>query len=562
MGSPSSASFLAASDYTPIDADLIPFFEAMRSYQTPPLRKQGTLQTLPLSAPTPSTVDHSLIASDQASQLKSAQIPGSTTKPVSNKRKRREELITRWYSHPFGQGLDKEVYSIDDLCNKIDYFTYLTKCWYRTLPEFCSEVTLNEEYRPILLNNILKTERTSRVSLTAELVNPGRRGTRRIPFGDAYKRLLDSIIPAGTGTKEQLQKAYVEWARRLGYPSKVNGSKQSKFKRMFALFEEFDWTEELLRASLLNSAESTTWLIESCKLYLTLCRSCAVSAGVNDIKRLLTKNHGLRRQELADAEANEGFTPGVTQPRVNAGHFNPQEHGNFFFWGSLNFLHILASTKRRPGYQIPSKVVDYLTAGVISLFTHLRVIRQVAVQRMTVSFMTYALLKSVPRDHPKPYFVLSLFDTKRKRKFGRAFPISFARIVTHYIEHIRPTTRSDVTNLFVRSNGSKIENYSDFTKTYYKGSDAYVRHSMKRKGAVTALKTGRLSQMSDISLTAEHTQRTAEMHYESDLEIHAAQRLLAELEGELRLFDHRIPIWWVALYYPVLLELRQQERRM
>jgi hypothetical protein len=195
----------------------------------------------------------------------------------------------------------------------------------------------------------------------------------------------------------------------------------------------------------------------------------------------------------------------------------------------------------------------------MSLFITLRAIRSCAVQELKVDCIDF--LTGNPELNHKAFFTLQLVDTKNARRiYWRTFPMLFARIITHYIDHIRPVSlRND---LFVEACGKPIINYTSFMQHYYTGTQDYVGNLLQRGGCETELNSGVIKKSVDqLSSTFEHNARTRERYLSKDVEEAAVHRLQLELEGQLTSFRDKIPDWWLSLMYPCLLALREEKNK-
>ena len=486
-----------------------------------------------------------------------------------------------------GNHLSKTTYFKGDLETiDVKYCSSITKWWNQTLEGFCSESASCSGIKSRELRFKVNDKRAFAKFFTeylglvgtcsviqATALQPISKRKRNENYGDMYQDHVSQYASdnfPGTDSKKIFSVAFAKWVTAVLFRNP--GSGRSKFRMMFALFHQCDFDPEELVKYLYGCGREPAWIVEACKYYLAIADRGFVTIGVDKIKKLKQDMRGTRDEEIVEISTQpEAYDPSshsvrlsngriVTRPRINAGSFDPAKHGYFFYWGTPSFIYLLGSIHRSPGVTIPPKLVQFITARVISMFTHLRVIRQKVVENFTVRVLD--CFESNHIKERKPYVALRLFDSKRKKPFFRAFPIFFARIIRHYIDNVRPITEPHIDNLFVHYDGSVIRNYSEFTKTHYKLKEPYVRHSMKRKGNVTANEWGKSSAHVDTGHTAEHSERTAAKYYIADHEGQAALRLQHELNGERRFFmsdEKGIPEWWAVLMYPVLVALQSDE---
>ena len=492
-------------------------------------------------------------------------------------------MIVSLVPHAFGKSLSKDKYMLEDLHRIDKVCRFITKSWSQNLQAFCSTVPLigernsrefdfrkNGGFSGLLKEYLALLPHRPCIPINGAQHSGSRE--RRSNYGDIYKDYVakhraDDISRLEPNSKAMLSAGFVQWVEKcLADNPKTNCS---KFRSTFDLFHGLGFNPEAVVQFLLKGQNCPS-ISEHCKHYLAVANLMDMPVGVRLLKKKVLDCKHSRKGDLVEISSKDPSSWGnsssvcltngrvVARPRVNAGKFDQVEHGYFFYWGTLSFFHLLASIRRKPGMTIPDKLVQFVTARVISLFTHLRVIRQIVVKNLTINILNYWLTRS--GDKEKPYFIVKFLDSKRREIFFRAFPIFFARVIRHYIDNVRPITEPDNDILFVHYHGGVIDNYSGFLKNHYKLDeyDPYVRHSMRRKGNATANSLGKSLAQVDTHLTAEHSERTAAQFYVAEHEAHAALRLRHELTGELRAFQAEgrgIPGWWTALMYPVLIAL-------
>ena len=504
-------------------------------------------------------------------------------------RKTKGSLI-RVLRKPLGPDFYKAEYScaeIDSLKPKLDSLCRLTN-FNMSMNDFCSTFTSSDcvQYDVVYWKDALHSKPNSQLSseqkskYPVKVTNPRRKRASKSDIAHFNKIMAEFDTCTHWSTRDsdmvRLYKGYIIYCNKVtrkpdGSLKSTKSSTYSKLRELYSLCDEHEWSRDLIFISLMgmNVGSHANRLIG---LYLTLFGSvCDVNwkHQKDQLKARRTliatfSESARKKNEPADIppnsppDADKSAAPDNSVAKGVFGtrniRYQLEAHGYFCWFSTGTFIHMLNSVSRED--DIPIGLVTYLTAGVISIFSHLRPVRYGSIQCMKVDVLNNSSI--FVKD--MPWFVIHLKDAKNQTDLFRAYPLWVVPVVKKYINDVRPINPSS-RDLFLNAHGCPIDNYSEYVKEAYKGENKFVHCLTKRKGSETSYSLSAVEpDMQNYRIknySVEHSYSVAKKHYIEQTVPQAVQRLYFELQGEYAQFRmaDRFPDWWVVLCFPVLLEL-------